>query len=129
MEGYEGEDEEDEGESEGRASMGGSSGSLGDGYTRPFILPTIWTVSDFKPMMTTKIFNNLRDRYQIPETIPIHLPRKYKNCHSGKTADVGMHDTIFAAELRLPLTALHRQLAIFLVYPSAKLPQMLGGYS
>ena len=129
MEGYEGEDKEDEGESEGRASMGGSSGSLGDGHTRPFILPTIWTINDFKLMMTTKIFNNLRGHYQIPDTIPIHLPGKYKKCHSIKTADVGMHDTIFAVGLRLPLTALHRQLAIFLVYPSAKLPQMLGGYS
>ena len=62
------------------ASIGGSSRNLGDGHTRPFILHTIWTVNDFKSMMTTKIFNNLRDCYQIPDNIPIHLPRKYEKC-------------------------------------------------
>ena len=62
------------------ASIGGSSRNLGDGHTRPFILHTIWTVNDFKSMMTTKIFNNLRDCYQIPDNIPIHLPGKYEKC-------------------------------------------------
>ena len=64
--------------------------------------------------MTTKIFNNLRDRYQILDNIPIHLPGKYKKCYSRKAADVGMYDAMFAAGLRLPLMALHHQLAIFL---------------
>ena len=65
-------------------------------------------------MMMTKIFNNLRDRYQIPNNIPIRLPGKYEKCYSGKTADVDMYDTMFTARLRLHLTTLHRQLAIFL---------------
>ena len=39
--GCEGEDDEDKGESGGSASMEGSSGSPRDGYTCPFILPTI----------------------------------------------------------------------------------------
>ena len=65
-------------------------------------------------MMTTKIFNNLRDRYQILDNIPIRLPGKYEKCYSGKTANVGMYDAMFAVGLRLPLTILHRQLAIFL---------------
>ena len=64
--------------------------------------------------MTTNIFKNLRDRYQIPDHTPIRLLGKYKKCYSGKTVDVGMYDTTFAAELRLPLTMLHRQLANFL---------------
>ena len=46
----------DENESDGGASMEGSSG---DGHTRPFILPKIWTVNDFKPMMMANIFKNL----------------------------------------------------------------------
>ena len=111
---FEGEDDKDEGESDGRASVGGSLRGIGDGHNHPFILPVIWTVNDFKPTMTTKIFNNLRDRYQIPNNIPLRLPGKYERCYSGKTADIGMYVAMFAAGLRLPLMALHRLLAIFL---------------
>ena len=80
--------------------MEGSSGSPGDGHTRPFILPAIWLVNDFKPTMMTNIFKNLQDHYQIPDNIPICL--------------IGMYDAMFVKGLRLPLTALHRQLTIFL---------------
>ena len=31
-----------------------------------------------------------------------------ERCYSGRTADVGMYDAMFAAGLRLPLTAIHR---------------------
>ena len=103
-----GKDDEDEDESDGGAFVEGSLGSPGDGHTRPFILPTIWIVNDFKLTMTTKIFNNLRDRYQIPNNIPIRLLGKYEKCYSEKTAEVGMYDAMFAARLRLPLTELHR---------------------
>ena len=34
-------DDENEDESDGGASVEGSSGTLGDGHTRPFILPKI----------------------------------------------------------------------------------------
>ena len=61
--GEEGEDDWDEGEVDGRAFEEGSSGSPRDGHIRPFILPKMWTVNDFKPMMTTNIFKNLRDYY------------------------------------------------------------------
>ena len=71
-------------------------------------------MNDFKPTMTTKIFNNLRDRYQIPNNIPICLLGKYEKCYFEKTANVGIYDAMFAAGLRLPLTTIHRQLAIFL---------------
>ena len=109
-----GEDDEDEDESGKGASVKGSSGSPGDGHTCPFILPAIWTVNDFKSTMMTKIFNNLRDRYQIPNNILICLLGNYEKCYSRKTADVSMYDAMFAAGLRLPLTALHSQLAILL---------------
>ena len=96
------------------ASVEGSSGSPRDGHIRPFILPVIWTINDFMPTMTTKIFSNLRDRYQIPDNIPIRLLGKYEKCYSGKNTNIGMYDAIFAVGLRLLLTVLHRQLAIFL---------------
>ena len=117
----EGEDDTDEDESNGGVSVEGSSGSPGDGYTCLFILLAIWTVNDFKLMMTTKFFNNLRDHYQIPDNIPIYLPGKYEKCYSRKTVDVGMYDTMFAAGLRLPLTTLHCQLAIFLGQPISQI--------
>ena len=121
----EGEDEGDEGEEEGeddgdeeevdeRTLEGGSLRSPRDGHTRPFILPKMWTVNDFKPTMTANIFKNLRDCYQIPNHISIHLSGKFEKCYSGKTVDVGMYDAMFAAGLRLPLMALHSQLANFL---------------
>ena len=90
--------------------MKGSSGSPGDGHPWPFILLTIWTVNDFK--MTTNIFKNLWDCYQIPDNVPISLPRKFEKYYFGKTADVGMYTAMFAAGLRLPLTKLHHQLRI-----------------
>ena len=104
---YEGEGDKGEDEGNGRASEEGSLGSSRDGHTRPFILPAIWTVNDFKPTMTINIFRILRDHYQIPDNILICLPGKFEKCYSRKTADVGMYDAMFAAGLRLPLTALH----------------------
>ena len=112
-EGYKGEDDEDEGDVDERTLEGGSW-SPRDGHTHPFILPKIWTVNDFLPTMTANIFKNLRDRYQIPDHIPIHLLEKFEKCYSGKTAEVSMYDAMFATGLRLPLTALHHQLANFL---------------
>ena len=96
----------DEGSSEGT--------SEGPGDNRPFILPEDWAVNKFSPRMSGKVFRELRVRYQIPDHIPIRLPREDERCYSGRTADVGMYDAMFAAGLRLPLTALHRQLADFL---------------
>ena len=64
--------------------------------------------------MSDKIFSELRVRYQIPEHIPIRLLYENKKCYTGRTADVGMYDAMFAAGLRLPLTALHHQLVDYL---------------
>ena len=65
-------------------------------------------------MMSDKVFKTLHARFQIPDNIPIYLPGKFEKCYTGKTADVGMYNAMFAARLRLPLTTLHRQLANFL---------------
>ncbi|KAK9990930.1 hypothetical protein SO802_025915 [Lithocarpus litseifolius] len=104
-------DSESDGGSDDGTSESTSGGSRDD---RPFILPKEWSVNYFLPTMTEKIFNSLRARNQIPDDIPIRLPLKKEKCYSGRTADVGMYDAMFAAGLRLPLTALHRRLANYL---------------
>ena len=64
--------------------------------------------------MSDKVYKELRVRYPIPEHIPICLPKENEKCYSGRTADVSMYDAMFAADLRLLLTALHHQLVDFL---------------
>ena len=100
----EGKDENDEGEEEreddGDEDDGDEKtskrtlGSPGDDH--PFILLKIWTVNDFLPMMPAMVFNVLRNRYQIPDNIPIRLPGKFEKCYSGRTVDIGMDDAMFA---------------------------------
>ena len=82
--------------------------SAGPGDNRPFILPAEWAVNKFLPSMSNKIFSELRVRYQIPEHIPIRLPYENEKYYTGRTADVGMYDAMFAVGLRLPLIALYR---------------------
>ena len=99
----------DEGDKESCEGTLGSSGG-----NCPFILPEEWAVNKFFPKMSNRVFNELHTRFQIPDHIPIRLPRKNERYYTGRTVDVGMYDATFAAGLRLPLTALHRQLADFL---------------
>ena len=58
--------------------------------------------------MSDKIFKELCVRYQILEHILIRLPKENEKCYTRRTTDVGMYDAMFAAGLRLSLTALHR---------------------
>ena len=69
-------------------SCKGTSVGLGD--NRPFILPMEWAVNKFLPLISDKVFKELRTRYQITEHIPIRLPRENERCYSGRTADIGM---------------------------------------
>ena len=108
------EDDGDKGDADERTLEVGSSGSPGNGHARPFILPKMWTINDFLPTMMVNIFKNLRDCYQIPNYILIRLLGKFEKCYLGKTVDISMYDAMFTAGLRLPLTALHCQLANFL---------------
>ena len=64
--------------------------------------------------MSDRVFKELRTRFQIPDHISIRLPRKKEKCYTGRTADVGMYDAVLVTGLRLPLTALHRQLVDFM---------------
>ena len=101
--------DEEDGDEE---SCEGTSGGPGDNC--PFILSEDWAVNKFLSMMSDRVFKELHSRYQIPDHIPISLLRENERCYSGRTADVGMYDAMFAAGLRLPLTTLHHQLADFL---------------
>ena len=101
-------DEDDDGEGSSEEA------SVGPGDNCPFILPAEWAINKFLPSMSDNIFSELRVRYQIPEHISIHLPYENKKCYTGRTADIGMYDAMFAARLWLPLTALHRQLVDYL---------------
>ena len=101
-------DESDDGE---ESSKGASAGPRDN---CPFILPAEWAVNKFLPSMNDKIFSELHVRYQIPEHIPTCLPYENEKCYTGRTANVGMYDAMFATGLRLPLTALHRQLVDYL---------------
>ena len=102
---HDGEDGDDDEEDDGEESCEGAS--VGPGDNRPFILPAEWAVNKFLPSMNDKIFKELCVRYQIPEHIPIRLPKENKKCYTGRMADVGMYDAMFATGLSLPLTALH----------------------
>ena len=64
--------------------------------------------------MFEKVFNTLCDHYQIPENIPLCLPKKFERCYSGRTTDVGIYNAMFTAGMRLLLTELHYRLATYL---------------
>ena len=105
-------DSDDDGEDDGEDSYEGAL--VGPRDNRPFIIPAKWTVNKFLTSMSDKVFKELRVRYQIPEYIPIRLPKENEKCYSRRTAVMGMYNAMFAAGLRLPLTALQRQLVDFL---------------
>ena len=102
------EGDRDEDDANNRTPKVQSSVNPGSGHACPFILPQMWTINDFLPKMTSKIFKNLRDRFQIPDHIPIRLPEKFEKCYSVDMEDTGMYDATLVARLRLPLTTLHR---------------------
>ena len=81
IESYDGEDKEEvvnksEGEVDGREEKGDSDGDKDDGDkesyegtsgspegNRPFILPSIWTVNDFLPKVSDRVFKDLHAHY------------------------------------------------------------------
>ena len=57
---------------------------MGPGDNRLFILPEEWAVNRFLPLMNDKVFKELCTRYQIPEHIPIRLPRETRDVTRGE---------------------------------------------
>ena len=109
----EGESDEDEDEDEGDKKSY-EKALVSPKGNRPFILPEDWAVIKFLPKMRDRVFNELRTRYQILEHISIPLPRKMEKCYTRMTANIDMYDVVLTARLRLPLTALYRQLVDFM---------------
>ena len=74
------EEEEEERDSDGGGDEGGEESCEGTsgspGGNCPFILLDDWAVNKFLPKMSDRVFKELRTHYQIPDHIPIHLPRK-----------------------------------------------------
>ena len=122
------EEKVDEDEGDGKEGdqerEGKNSESLSDDF-RPFILPKIWSVNNFLPKMSEKVFNKLHVCFQIPSHIPLRLSSKNKKCYSRQTVDISFYESVFIAGLRLPLTKLHCWLADYLsvslcqIYPNA----------
>ena len=112
--GEEREDEEEESDEKGKEESNESIDQTNEIDNRPFIPPKIWTVNDFYPTMSQRVFITFRDHHQIPDNIFICLLGKFERCYSGKTTDVGMYNAMFTVGLRLPLTKLYHQLTNYL---------------
>ena len=81
---------------------------------RKFVLPLMWSVNDFNSTIKRKHFDTLRERYQIPVDIPIHLPFKFEKCYYWDAEGVRVYEQMFKAGLRLPLNALRCHLLQYL---------------
>ena len=82
----EGDEEEEFGEEEdGEEEDGEGDGKgfeLSSDDFRPFSLPKIWSVNNFLPKLSVKMFNKLHDYFQIPSHIPLRLSGKNEKCYS-----------------------------------------------
>ncbi|XP_065634660.1 2-isopropylmalate synthase 1, chloroplastic [Quercus suber] len=81
---------------------------------REFILPPEWTVHAFTSTIKEGHFNTIRDRYQIPDHIPLRLPYMSEKCYYKGVDGVGVYEPVLKAGLRFPLSSLHRELLSYL---------------
>ena len=80
---------------------------IGPNGLREFILLPLWTVNDFISKIKETHFKTLRDKYQIPDKIPMRLPYKSKKCYYEGLEDLGIYEQMLKAGLRFPLSTLH----------------------
>ena len=71
-------------------------------------------MNDFNSTIKEQHFNILRANYQIPDNIPIRLPYKSEKCYYERVEGVGVYKQMLKAELRFPLSSLHRELLKYL---------------
>ena len=81
---------------------------------REFIMLPLWTINAFNSSIKQTHFNTLREKYQIPVHIPIHLPFKSEKCYYQGVEDVGVYEQMLKARLRFPLSTLHHRLLQYL---------------
>ena len=84
-----------------------------DGF-REFIMIPLWTINDFNSSIKQTHFNTIKEKYQIPVNIPIHLPYKSEKCYYKGVDDVGVYEQMLKVGLRFPLSALHHCLLQYL---------------
>ena len=87
---------------------------IGPDGLREFILLALWTVNDFIFKIKESHFKTLRDKYQIPICIPMHLPYKSKKCYYEGLKDIGIYEQMLKAGLRFPLSTFHHCLLQYL---------------
>ena len=83
---------------------------LGADGLREFIMLPEWMVNYFVSTIKENYFKTLRENYQIPENIPIHLPYMSEKCYYDSVEGVGIYEQMLKAGLRFLLSTLHREL-------------------
>ena len=84
----------DDGEEQTLRSVIGADG------LREFIMLPEWTVNYFVSTIKENQFKTLRENYQIPENIPIHLPYTLEKCYYDGIEGVGIYEQMLKAGLR-----------------------------
>ena len=87
---------------------------IGPDGLREFILLPLWTVNDFISKIKGSHFKTLKEKYQIPVNIPMHLPYKLEKCYYEGLKDVGINEQMLKVGLRFPLSTLHCHLLQYL---------------
>ena len=81
---------------------------------REFIIFLEWTVNNFVSTINENHIKTLRDNFQIPNDIPIHLSYKSKRCYYDGVEGVGVYEQMLKAGLRFPLSSFHHELLKYL---------------
>ena len=87
---------------------------MGADGLREFIMLPEWTVNAFTSTIKEPHFNTLRTHYQILDYILIRLPYKSEKCYYEGVDCVGVYEQMLKADLRFPLSSLHRELLKYL---------------
>ena len=69
-----------------------------------------WMVNNFVSTIKKNHFKTVRENFQIPDNIPIHLPYKLEKCYYDGVEGVEVYEQMLKVGLRLPLSSLHREL-------------------
>ena len=62
-----------------------------DGF-REFIMLPLWMINDFNSSIKQQHFNTLKEKYQIPIGILMHLPFKHEKCYYKGAEDVEVNE-------------------------------------
>ena len=87
---------------------------VGPDGLREFIMLPIWTINDFTSTIKESHFKTLREKYQIPVNIPLHLPYLLEKCYYKGVEGVGVYEQMLKAGLRFPLSSHHHQVLQYL---------------